>query len=71
MVALIPAGFVLMLSGIVGACSAVTRYLQQRNETKARMNKNLAQLSLAPEQGPLRRTGSVASTRRVPSVSSF
>jgi len=71
LVALVPAGFVLMLSGIVGACSAVTRYLQQRNETKTKMNKNLAQLSLAPGQGPSRRTGSIASTRQVQSVSSF
>ena len=51
LVALIPAGLVLFLTLLVGACTQVTKFLQQRNETKARMNKNIAQMSLAP--GPM------------------
>lgn len=53
LVALIPAGLVLVLAGLVGLCTQATKYLQHRNETKARMNKNIAQLSLAPGPGPM------------------
>ena len=51
LIALAPAGMVLMGTALIGFLQWVSKYLQHRNETRARMNTSIARLSLAPQPG--------------------